>query len=138
MSGEKKISLYYIEVKSRWSTKNSVEMSKLQIEKYVSEKERYSLCVVDKHDYDKEKVFRKEYPKTLDEIKDRIAVVTNIGFQNKGLVTYTADNVDEVHIGGDVKSIVPQDFVIKNHCGLDEMLAIIKGKVETYYENRCR
>lgn len=138
LSGDNQVPLYFIEVKSRWSTKDSVEMSKLQMEKSVREKERYSLCVVDMHDYDKEKVFRKEYPKSLEEIKERIAVVPNIGYQNKDLVTYTADSVDEVHIGGDVKSIVPQVFVRDNHCSLDEMLAIIKGKVEAYYENRCR
>lgn len=33
---------------------------------------------------------------------------------------------------------VPQVFVRDNHCSLDEMLAIIKGKVEANYENRCR
>ena len=70
---DKKIPLYYIEVKSRWSTKESVEMSKLQMETSSREKERYALCLVDMHDYDKEKVFRKEYPKTFEEIKGRIS-----------------------------------------------------------------
>lgn len=41
---DKKIPLYYVEVKSRWSTKESVEMSKLQMETS-SKKRNDMLCV---------------------------------------------------------------------------------------------
>lgn len=130
---DKKIPLYYIEVKSRWSTKESVEMSKLQMETSSREKERYALCVVDMHDYDKEKVFRKEYPKTFEEIKERISVVTEIGCKNADLVPYTYDSKTEVHIGGEVKSIVPQDYVKAVKKDFDSLLMTIAEKVREEY-----
>lgn len=133
--GEKKIPLYYIEVKSRWSTKESVEMSKLQMETSSKEKERYALCVVDMHDYDKEKVFKKEYPKTFEEIKKRISVVDEIGDKNAGLIPYTNDSKTEVHIGGEVKSVVPQGYVKTVKKDFDNLLGIVAEKVREYYNN---
>ena len=130
---DKKIPLYYIEVKSRWSTKESVEMSKLQMETSSREKRRYALCVVDMHDYDKEKVFRKEYPKTFEEIRGRISVVYEIGDRNADLVPYTCDSKTEVHIGGEVKSIVPQDYVKVVKKDFDSLLVTIAEKVRGYY-----
>jgi hypothetical protein len=40
-------SVYFIEVKSRWDSRNSVSMSKLQLQRAVEENERYALCAVD-------------------------------------------------------------------------------------------
>ena len=131
--GDKKIPLYYVEVKSRWSTRESVEMSKLQMETSSKEKERYALCVVDMHDYDKEKVFRKEYPKTFEEIKGRISVVDEIGLRNADLVPYTYDSKTEVHIGGEIKSVVPQDYVKAVRTDFDSLLVTIAEKVKKYY-----
>ena len=39
--------VYYVEVKSRWNSVNSVSMSKLQLQRAVEENERYALCAVD-------------------------------------------------------------------------------------------
>lgn len=131
---DKKIPLYYVEVKSRWSTRESVEMSKLQMETSSKEKERYALCVVDMHDYDKEKVFRKEYPKTFEEIKGRISVVDEIGYRNADLVPYTYDSKTEVHIGGEVKSVVPQDYVRTVRKDFDSLLITIAEKVKEHFD----
>lgn len=125
--------LYYIEVKSRWSTKESVEMSRLQMETSARQKGHYALCVVDMHDYDKEKVFRKEYPNSFEEIKERIDVVTEIGEQNEKLVPFTADSRTDVHIGGEVKSIVPQDYVKQVAVGIDELLKHIAEELKNNY-----
>lgn len=127
-----KIPVYYIEVKSRWSTRDSVEMSKLQMETSAREKDHYALCEVDMHDYEKEKVFRKEYPKTFEEIKGRISVVKEIGQRNADLVPYTTDSKTEVHIGGEVKSIVPQEYIKQVKEDFDSLLVTIAEVVKEY------
>lgn len=133
---DKLIPIYYVEVKSRWSTRDSVEMSKLQLEVSAREQSRYALCVVDMHDYDKDKVKNKEYPKEFSEIKDRISVVTNIGACNANLAPYISETSTEVHLGGEIKSVVPQSYV-KNVCiTFDGLLRIIEQKVREYYATR--
>jgi hypothetical protein len=122
--------VYYIEVKSRWSTRESVDMSKLQLEISAQKKENYALCVVDMHDYDKDKVFRKEYPTDFNEIKCRISVVPKIGERNADLVPYIQDSSSDVHLGGEIKSVVPQVYV-KNHCiTFDDLMKVIEQKVK--------
>ncbi|MCB9189974.1 MAG: DUF3883 domain-containing protein [Flavobacteriales bacterium] len=37
--------VYFIEVKSRWNSQNSVSMSKLQLQRAEEENNRYALCV---------------------------------------------------------------------------------------------
>lgn len=130
------VPIYFIEIKSRWSIKDSVEMSKLQLEVSAKEKDRYALCVVDMHDYDKEKVKAKEHPRTFSKIKDRITVVTNIGEHNANLTPYINITSNEVHLGGDIKSIVPQIFVRNVGVTFDEMLRLIEQKVKDYYGKR--
>lgn len=131
--GEKKIPIYYIEVKSRWSTRESVEMSKSQLEVSADNKDNYALCVVDMHDYDKAKVFKGEYPKEFGEIKDRIAVVNKIGERNEILKPHIQYTKTDVHLGGEVKSIVPQDYVKDHHISFDELMSVIVDKVKSYY-----
>lgn len=121
--------VYYIEVKSRWSTRESVDMSKLQLEVSAQKKDNYALCVVDMHDYDKDKVFKKEYPADFNEIKCRISVVSRIGERNADLVPYIQESPSDVHLGGEIKSVVPQVYV-KNHCiSFDDLMAVIEQKV---------
>lgn len=135
--GEEKLEpIYYIEIKSRWSTKDSVEMSKLQLEVSAREQSRYALCVVDMHDYDKDKVKNKEYPKVFSEIKDRIAVVTSIGACNANLAPYIKDASTDVHLGGEIKSVVPQAYVKTVCITFDDLLHIIEQKVRDYYATR--
>lgn len=128
--------VYYIEVKSRWSTRESVEMSKKQLETSAIKKDNYALCVVDMHDYDKEKVFKKEYPTDFREIKNRISVVTEIGKRNAELMPYIHESKSEVHLGGEVKSVVPQDYVKVNCISFDELMNVIVEKVKEYYTSR--
>lgn len=133
---DKLVPIYYIEVKSRWSTRDSVEMSKLQLEVSAREQSRYALCVVDMHDYDKEKVKNKEYPKEFSEIKERIAVVTNIGARNANLAPYISETSTDVHLGGEIKSVVPQAYVKNVYIDFDSLLRIIEQKVRDYYATR--
>lgn len=132
----KSVPIYYIEVKSRWSTRDSVEMSKLQLEVSAREQKHYALCVVDMHEYDKQKVFRNEYPKEFTEIKDKIDVVTRIGERNAELAPFVKDSNTEVHLGGDIKSVVPQAFVKSEFITFDELMCVIENKVREYYSNK--
>ena len=134
MKGEEKLkAIYYLEVKSRWSTRESVEMTKKQLEVSAEQKDKYALCYVDMHDYDKERVFRNEYPKGFSEIKDRVYVVDNIGDKNAVLLPYINEASTEVHIGGDIKSVVPQNYVKRVYKSFDALMDIIAQKVREYY-----
>lgn len=130
--GEKHVPIYYIEVKSRWSKRESVEMSKTQLEVSAREQNRYALCVVNMEDFDKEKVFRKEYPTDFNEIKTRVSVVTQIGERNYILKPYIQENRNDVHLGGEVKSIVPQLYVNGHSISFDAMMDIIVAKVREH------
>lgn len=137
MKGEEKLkAIYYIEVKSRWSTRESVEMTKKQLEVSAEQKDKYALCYVDMHDYDKERVFRNEYPKEFSEIKDRVYVVDNIGERNAILLPYINENSTDVHLGGDIKSVVPQGYVKRVYKSFDALMDIIAQKMREYYAER--
>ena len=60
-------------------------------------------------------------------------MVTEIGCKNASLVPYTYDSKTEVHIGGEVKSIVPQDYVKAVKKNFDSLLVTIAEKVREYY-----
>jgi len=60
-------------------------------------------------------------------------VVTEIGCKNADLVPYTCDSKTEVHIGGEVKSIVPQDYVKAVKKDFDSLLMTIAEKVRGEY-----
>ena len=102
------IPAYYIEVKSRWGTDQSVMMSPLQMRQSVEEANNYALCCVDmshcKFSDDDEHV----YP-PLEEVLPFIKVLLNIGNVNRD-VADIANGVNNrpVHIGGDFKCVVPQ------------------------------
>lgn len=102
------IPAYYIEVKSRWGTDQSVMMSPLQMRQSVEEANNYALCCVDmshcKFSDDDEHV----YP-PLEEVLPFIKVLLNIGNLNRD-VADIANGVNNrpVHIGGDFKCVVPQ------------------------------
>jgi len=68
--------LYYIEVKSRWDNKNSVFMSKLQLEKASKFKDRYALLSVDVTKYLGTK---DRYKLSIEDITPLIRVLDNIG-----------------------------------------------------------
>ena len=68
--------VYFIEVKSRWNSQNSVSMSKLQLQRAVEEYEHYALCAVDITRYVGE---NDRYKLSIDEILPLTKFVTNIG-----------------------------------------------------------
>ena len=107
--------VYYIEVKSRWISADSVMMSASQLDRSVEKKDCYSLFAVDMVGFNGENVKEHIYPDTMEEFIDRIRVVTNIGELNDEILPTKRDPHEEVHIGGDYKAVVPQNLIERNH-----------------------
>lgn len=107
--------VYYLEIKSRWGTDQSVMMSPLQMQRSVQQSSNYALCCVDMTGFNISDCEKHIYP-PVEDVLCRIKSLTNIGELNRVLmaVTFPQDYSEAVHIGGDIKCIVPQK-VIHNH-----------------------
>jgi len=120
--------IYYIEVKSRWGTDQSVMMSPLQMNVSVKEADNYALCCVDmSHTHineDEEHI----YPE-LKEILPYIKVLTNIGSLNEEVANIAnGEDSREVYIGGDYKCVVPQTTIKKEGTNWEHLISIILNK----------
>ncbi|MBA7535409.1 hypothetical protein ES705_27662 [subsurface metagenome] len=105
--------VYYIEVKSRWDQRNSIEMSPLQLKNSVNNKDNYSLCCVDMCDYKPGQPERYEV-EDLSLIKDRIHVLNDIGMQVKPLmdgIMSVKDVETQITLTGDYKGTIHQTVV---------------------------
>ena len=122
--------IYYIEVKSRWITADSVMMSATQLVRSVEKKECYSLFTVDMVGFNGENVKEHIYPKSIDDFVRRIRVVDNIGYLNDEIIPTKRDPHEEVHIGGDYKVIVPQNLIVRNHISYIEFIDKLKNIVK--------
>ena len=69
---------YRVEVKSRWSTDDSVEMSSLQAKTAVENPRRFALIMVSMHEFDTSRIEREE-DMTDEEIVGLVKVADNIG-----------------------------------------------------------
>lgn len=103
--------VYFIEVKSRWNSQNSISMSKLQLQRAVEENEHYALCAVDITRYTGE---NDKYKLSTDEILPLTKFVTKIGDTIKPLIE---DNLEaekqqdkSIHLI-DYRGIIPQDII---------------------------
>lgn len=123
---------YRIEVKSRWSTDKSVEMSKLQFETAVKYAERFSLIMANMEDFPRSRVDQNN-PMTENELVSRLKVLDRIG-DNKDLL----NRVEAAFRGGenDIKADgsytirVPQVAFNDRQLGIDEFVEILKGMFE--------
>jgi len=110
--------IYFIEVKSRWSSVNSVSMSKLQLQRAVEENEKYALCSVDITRY---LGTNDKYNLPIEEVLPLTKFVTNIGKTIKPLIeenlSAEKNQIDSIHLI-DYRGIIPQE-IIKN--GIDFM-----------------
>ena len=116
--------IYYIEVKSRWGTDQSVMMSPLQMKESVKEADNYALCCVDMSHLR----FNEEehiYPE-LEEVLPYIKVLPNIGKLNEEVANIAnGEDSREVYIGGDYKCIVPQTTIKKEGKNLEDLISIV-------------
>ena len=114
--------VYYMEIKSRWGTDQSVMMSPLQMQRSVEQSSNYALCCVDMTGFNISDCEKHIYP-PIEDVFCRIKSLINIGELNSNLVngTFPQNQSDTVHIGGDFKCIVPQN-VIQNQGKTFELL----------------
>lgn len=116
--------VYFIEVKSRWNSQNSVSMSKLQLQRAVEENNNYALCAVDITRY---KGTSNRYELSTSEILPITKFVTNIGNVIKPLIE---DNLEAeksqdkyIHLI-DYRGIIPQD-IIQNGNNFNEFIEVL-------------
>lgn len=108
-------SIYFIEVKSRWSTDQSVRMSTTQHLKSVDNKNNYALCAIDMTDFPREQVICREEmtPEQLEEFTRRIKCILNIGELNEEILPAVKESTENVHIASGYDVLVPQNLVKK-------------------------
>ncbi len=129
--------IYYIEIKSRWNQRDSVLMSKLQMKVSSEKKDRYALCAVDMTGFDQEKAERHEYPEINDESLKRIKVANRIGLANEKLEEGLILDEDIVHIGGDIKSVVPQSYLNVNSISFEKLINNILDLIKERIDNNA-
>lgn len=122
--------VYFIEVKSRWNSHNSVSMSKLQLHRAVEENSRYALCAVDITRYTG---VNDKYKLSTDEILPLTKFVTNIGGTIKPLIE---DNLEaekqqdkSIHLI-DYRGIIPQD-IIQSGNDFDKFIDMLLQTIKT-------
>lgn len=102
--------IYYIEIKSKWSSTNVVSMSRNQIIQAVKNLEVYSLCVVNLVDFYPDDQNR-HYPQDISSILHLIATVTDIGSELKPLIEtaiiFETDD-DAIKLTGDYRATIPK------------------------------
>ncbi len=129
--------IYYIEIKSRWNQRDSVLMSKLQMKVSSEKKDRYALCAVDMTGFDQEKAERHEFPEINDESLKRIKVANRIGLANEKLEEGLILDEDIVHIGGDIKSVVPQSYLNVNSISFEKLINNILDLIKERIDNNA-
>lgn len=103
---------YYVEVKSRWESDQSVEMSATQLKRAVDNNERYALIGVNMYNFDRERAKNSE-ALPLSDIYTNIKVLDNIGHLEEDLKNRTDEafkgNNTEIRLDGSYKVRVPQN-----------------------------
>jgi hypothetical protein len=103
--------VYFIEVKSRWNSQNSVSMSKLQLQRAVEQNKLYALCAVDITRYTGT---NDRYKLSTHEILPLTKFVTNIGNTIKTLIEDNLKAEKEqqksIHLI-DYRGVIPQDII---------------------------
>lgn len=129
--------IYFIEVKSRWSSINSVSMSKLQLQRSVEENLRYALCSVDISRYEGN---NDRYNLPIEDILPLTRFVRDIGNEVKPLIE---DNLDaEKNIENSIhlieyRGIIPQDIIKQGDTPIefiDFLIMEIIEPIQTEYE----
>lgn len=103
---------YYVEVKSRWESDQSVEMSSMQFARAVEFSDRYALVGMNMYCFDRGRAERNEGV-SLEELLPNIKVLNNIGILEKDLHQRTnaafQGNEKEIRLTGSYTVRVPQN-----------------------------
>lgn len=116
--------VYYIEVKSRWSTDKSVLMSTLQHRTSYEHKDHYSLCAADMTSF-MEQARNHKYPPFAD-IESHLSFLPNIGSLNERLKDATSENNQYVHVAGGYQVLVSQDVIRDNRITFRNFIEYLK------------
>lgn len=112
---------YMVEVKSRWSIDDSVEMSTLQVATAVAHPKRFALVMVNMHKFDQDRIDREENLSDA-EIEDLVRVADNIG----DLASELYGTVDGIFTrDGDIKAEGAYSFRVKQTVFKDKNLNIL-------------
>ncbi|WP_233900846.1 sacsin N-terminal ATP-binding-like domain-containing protein [Tenacibaculum piscium] len=101
---------YFIEVKSRWDSRSSIQMSKNQTLRSFEEKDNYALCSFDMTKYEGEDRYEiTDFNKIINSVK----FVIDIGERVKHLtdVLYQTNIDSEIRLNGEYKTTIPQTIV---------------------------
>ena len=120
--------VYYIEVKSRWSTDKSVLMSTQQHRRSYENKDKYALCAVDMVDMSKDDAIAHIYPE-FEEVESKIKVLTNIGILNERLKDATEAMPGKVHVNGGYQVLVSQNVIEAYGKPFSEFVGVLKKVV---------
>lgn len=128
------VPIYYIEVKSRWASKESVMMSKTQTEVSFEHMDNYALVAVDMVNYPRENAEAHVYPDNVVETKERMKVLSDIGTSTKKFADITNEKSTDIHIGGDFKTVIPQNII---NCGqsFDEFIITLTDVIKEKLQN---
>lgn len=121
------VPVYYIEVKSRWSSDKSVLMSTLQHRTSYQEKEHYALCAADMTSFI-EQARKHEYP-PFKQIESHLTFVPNIGKLNDRLKDATLEEDKQVHIAGGYQVLVSQTVIGDNGISFRDFMELLKSKI---------
>lgn len=119
---------YRVEVKSRWSIDDSVEMTSLQVETAVEHPTRFALVMANMHNFDKARIERDE-DFTDEEIQTLVRVADNIGELASGIFDTVDDAFkrdDDIKAEGVYGFRVKQKVFKDRNLGMDRLLEIIK------------
>jgi hypothetical protein len=122
--------VYYVEVKSRWDNRNSITMSRLQMEKSAEYSNKYSLCCVEMCDYYPEYGDRYKV-EDIKLIEDRVNIINGIGYQIEPLIRNNIQNKQQegqITLVDDYRAIIPQ-VIVKRGISLDEFVDYLINKL---------
>lgn len=113
--------VYFIEVKSRWGTDHSVEMSPLQLKTCVQEADRYALIYVNMTGVSHPSVDEHIYPEVEDTMS-RLKAITNIGSLARTAEMAVHSSEEKVYIGGNYSCVVPQKTIQTEGQSFEQMI----------------
>ena len=120
--------VYSLEIKSRWSSNQSVEMSPLQLYTCVDEADSYALCCVNMQGYNRDNVEEHVYPE-VEETIHRIKSIVNIGALAANVERAVKNTDYSIHIGGSYSCVVPQRVINEYGVDFSELLEEIVNKI---------
>ncbi|MCQ2147282.1 MAG: hypothetical protein MJZ16_07180 [Bacteroidales bacterium] len=123
---------YHVEVKSRWESDQTVEMSALQFRRAVENPDSYALVGMNMYNFDRTRVDNDEHLE-LSELLPLIKVLDNIGELEADLRKRTAEafkgGEHDIRLNGSYTVRVPQDIFKDNPMNFSELLT----KLASYF-----